>query len=168
MIRKIWEKNIGGKRNRSGGEEHLRFKKFGPWNWYPFKHKLTISLKVVKVGRFVSFASRSVVTESREEPRMGKLATYVRPRVFPPLPESPERFQRFLGFRSSRTFCHSTHAWTLVGVHTLWISPRRANRACVFFRVLSCLLVSTSEIFSTFYTLSADDFSTRWIARLYL
>lgn len=80
---------------------------------------------------------------------MGKLATYVRPRVFPPLPESPERFQPFLAsvllarFAIRRTLERS---WAF----TRYEYPRRANRACVFFRVLSCLLVSTSEIFLRF------------------
>lgn len=127
---------------------------FVSWNWYPFKHKLTISLKVVKVTRFVSFASRPVVTVVAKEPRNGKLG-YLRSvlsyfRVF------RNHLSSFGGFSWLPLFSHvlafdarSNAPWPF----TRYEYPRRANRACVFFRVLSCLLVSGSEIFPRYILL---------------
>lgn len=103
-------------------KEHLCLKDFCLWNWYPFKHKLTISLKLAKsytIRFFRESAGRYEVARNHEWETW--LLTF--DLAYFRYPEITWALSGFLGIRSFRTFWHSTHARTLVGVHTLWISP---------------------------------------------
>lgn len=110
-----------------------------------------MSLKVAKVTRFVSLASGGGRYGGRATKRKHEWQTW-------PLTFDLAYFRYseitwapsgFLGIRSFRTFWHSTHARTLVGVHTLWISlvgPIARAFSSAYFHVCSFPVRKSSTV----------------------